>query len=414
MLLSAFSLLVGCLPPSPQADVVLVVQAGDPALQKHQKVVEARLRHLADGRLKLRASDRTRALLMEEGGRQDRENRIVEAKSLVQRAEERFRELDDEQALSLLVRAIARVTPAHQHPEAIELLAQAHLVAGAIFLARSRVDAARQRLQRALDFKPDISPPRHRFSPEVLAELAAVRDTQPIRPTGRLEVRTRPEVPAKVFIDGRFESMSPAILQNVGAGPHTVRVSADGFRSHIVSVSIEPGGGSTLVAPLFRDPERQEIDRLAGHLRTDTSPDDILKLIAERAHAEHVLLAEPELATELTSLGTATIAVNLMMPGVGRTRSPDLAEAHIKDAFHRLLACEQMLKISSGPAVAILGAPLLRNTVRPIPEPTPWWQRSWFWAVCAIATVGLAGVGVATRMGRGPPEAVRVVLVPRP
>ncbi|MEQ8980758.1 MAG: hypothetical protein RL846_22640, partial [Deltaproteobacteria bacterium] len=181
-----FALLASAAPDCASLDdaapTVLVTVAADSGLAAAVPAVERAARSTTNAWVDPAT---TRAILVREGGHEGRAAALLDARSLVARAEERFRELETEEALQIIAEATSKLAAIHAQPGAVEVLAHAHFLAGAIYVARDRVDAARRRLLRALDLNPSIAPPRHRYNPRVLAELEAARAG--LREVGRLE-----------------------------------------------------------------------------------------------------------------------------------------------------------------------------------------------------------------------------------
>jgi hypothetical protein len=138
--------LAACEPPAANEPVLLVVGAADPALLSRRATIEDALRAAAKGRLTFVSKESAARAIEAEGGQSERQATLVTARVLVQRADERFRELDDEEALELIAKATGSLASVHQEEGAIELLARAHLLAAAIYLARDRAPAAKNRM----------------------------------------------------------------------------------------------------------------------------------------------------------------------------------------------------------------------------------------------------------------------------
>jgi hypothetical protein len=402
-------------PPLRAGDpVLLVVSESDAALAEHHAALELAVRTASLGKLELLPAKMTQEALTAEGGREERERAVVDARVVLERAEEKFRELDDEEALSLIARATTRLSALHHAPGAIELLARAHLLAGAIYLSRGRTDAARQRLQRALDLEPELSPPRDRFAPEVLAELAGVRASAGVRATGRLSVRSGREKNA-VYLDGRKVGETPLHLEAVPAGNHLLRVSAPGETSAIESIQVTANEERVVEVMLVRDPEIAQLEQLDDRVRRGTGVGPLLELLSKRAGAERTLLAVVELASEPTASGTATIAATLIVERAGTARAKKIDRPSLADALDRALACANETPGKGELAPSLIGTLAVRpNVLRPVPEARSIHEEPWFWgAIFAVALV-VGSSFVVARAAGGPPEAVEVTLIPRP
>lgn len=416
LLITSWVLLAGACPTlSPQTPVVLAVSSADPELRAQQPSVQRKLRNLLDQRVKLVALDDTLRALSAEGGVQAREARVLEARVRLEQAEARFKELDDVAALTAVAEITTRLVSVHQDPEAIRLLARAHLLAAAIYLARDAREAVQARLYRALDLQPNLQVPRDRFDPRLIAELAAAEQSRGLRPTGRLEVRvSKPWLGTMVYVDGQPQGPAPLRLDALPAGPHLLRVSADGAHSELASLRIIAGETVHREVHLRVDPERQAMDRLAQGLRAeDQAPKARLSQLARRAQADHAIVAELLLAPQLSATGSATVAVRLWSSTGGTGWAPDASLASLSAAISGALGCEPTpWPARLAPPLLGLDAPLAGAV--PVPAPQAWWQAPWVWAVTAGVVLGAAGALVAARASSGPPESLSITLVPRP
>lgn len=402
-------------PPLRDGDpVLLVVSARDAALAEHHAALESAVRAAAAGRISLLPAAETRAALTAEGGREERERAVVEARVVLDRAEEKFRELDDEEALSLIARATTRLSALHHAPGAIELLARAHLLAGAIYVSRGRTDAARQRLQRALDLDPELSPPRDRFAPEVFAELAGVRASAGVRAAGRLSVRSG-DLKARVELDGRPVGETPLFLDAVGAGNHLLRVFAPGQLSAIESIQISANEERAVEVKLLRDPEVAALEQLDQRVRRNEELAPLLGLLSQRTGAQRTLLAVAELAAEPTASGTATIAATLVLERAGIARAKKIDRPTLASALDRALACADEAPNKRELAPSLMGLFDARTTpLAAVPEPRAVYEEPWFWGAVLMAALAVGSSFVVARAAGGPPDAVEVTLIPRP
>ena len=397
--------------PAPSGPALLVVTAADAQLRREAPAVESRLRQVLTGRLPLLPSNRAVQALTVEGGRADRAAAVVQAKVRMERAFERFRELEDRAALDHVSEVIARLSAVSQSLGAVELLAEAHLLAGAIFLARDRVDASQARLRRALQLAPDIEAPPARYAPRVRAELAALRGDP--GPMGWLTVElTEPHTGAEVFVDGRSLGPVPIDRAEVPAGRHLIRVSAPGRLSFHTTARVESTQLNEVRAQLPIDPEVSRIDDVAGWIGEPQRRGETLGLIARRAEAETVLLAEVRLSERRSATATATRAVVLRL-GDRPAQTTGLDRESLVARIDALLTCGPG-QVPPTTAPALTEWTLSSVAARPRAEPAPWYRQTWVWATFALVAVGTAGAFAAARHAEGPPDAVEITLVPRP
>ena len=335
----------------PEGPVLLVVTAADPALARQIPAVDQSLRQAMAGRLSLVGLPTTRRVLEAEGGQEARTQTILQAQLRMKRAFEQFRSLDDRGALSLAAEVTAQLSAVSQSPGAVELLAEAHLLAGAIFLARGRIDAAQARLRRALQLAPNLSAPPDRYAPRVRTELAALRDDP--GPLGILVVETAEAyAAAEIFVDGRSRGPAPQRLTDIAMGRHLVRVSAPGRLSFHTTVRIERNRPAKVRARLPPDPEAGQLARIPSALRRDETRDEMLDMLTRRSLAEAVIIAEIRLDALRSHTATGTLAVSLHM----RARPPQTTRVdrnNVRRGLDALLQCEPSRPMSAAaPAVA--------------------------------------------------------------
>ncbi|MEM7677973.1 MAG: PEGA domain-containing protein, partial [Myxococcota bacterium] len=389
----------------PKGDVLLVVTSADPHLRTEAVEVDRQIRRAIDDRLSLLPNAQTAAALTAEGGAADRAKTVIQARLRLNEAMERFRELEDAAALNALSDAIVRLSAVSQNPDAIDLLAEAHLLAGAVFLARNRIDAATTRLRRALALKPDIKAPSTRYAPRVRAELAALRGDPGTPAMLAIDVEAsvntdatpmKPSAAAAVFVDGRYRGAAPVVLSDVPAGRHLIRVSAPGRRSFHTTVRLADDDRiRRVVAPLPVDPEVQQIAEVTRWLGSDEARKHILDLLARRSEAQAVLLAELRLAPNRSLTATATRSVVLRLSANDRPpQTAALTATALREKIEALLRCDPpTLPEAVAPALAAWPTPAA--SVKAMTEPPGWWTKPWVWAAFALVAVGSAAAVAA-------------------
>ncbi|MCB9653646.1 MAG: PEGA domain-containing protein [Deltaproteobacteria bacterium] len=422
---------IACSPLPSDASIVLVVLPvnANPEAAPPAPAIAATIRAAAapaqdadsapeaghEGALRIVSDDVSRHALTVESQESQRIRAVDDARVMLAHAEERFRQLDDEVALGILAKATSRLASAHDQAGAIELLAETHLLAGAIYLARDRVDAARKRLQRALDLAPDIAPARDRYTSRLLAELEGLRAAEAQRPVGRVLVTLRnDDLAAEIFLDGRAVGTTPATLEAVGVGRHLLRITAPGRRSHVASIDVGQDADAQVSVHLPVDEELSAIMALGADWRAHRPIDETLRLIARRANANRTLLAIPMLSAALAPDGRAETALELVLSGGASPVYIDRCDpASVREALRTLMRCERTSPVPrAAPALLDLGNPLAQASA--VPSEPSLWAQPWFWAGAAITTVVVSSAVVMARTQKGPPEALRVTLVPRP
>lgn len=398
-------LAMACLPIDPVVRVLLVV-AEDPMVSQGQRAeLETRLRESGSW-LPPESSERA---LSEEGAREVRNQVILSARTRLRKAESLFRELEDEKALDVLAGITSSLTSVHQEPEALALLARAHLLAGAIYMARGRTQAGRNRLQRALDLDPDLTPSRARYAPQVLMEVAALKASD--RPAGRLVVEHLNGPPAWVYLDGRKLGRTPLALSAAPAGRHLLRVSRSGYTSFLSTVDVDPSRDTVVEVRLTADPEVQQIEDLNRRLDDPKSREPLLGLLRQRGDADRVVVARIVPARDTALDGHPEPYVELMSDGGGRSVGP-LRQA--PTVLERLAQCTAHWDpVYLAPAVAPRTSILTDG--RPYDPPKRKWTESpWVWGAAGAVVFGVTAALVASRASEGPPDSVQIQVTPRP
>lgn len=399
-----------CSPVDPAESLLLVVPEDPWVSAEARSRLESNLR---GGDWTFLSSDAsTRALGAERGAA--RRRRVLEENRLrLQRAAIQFRELEDELALDLVSDVTTELVGIHQEPGAVELLAEAHLLAGAIFLARGRIEAGRTRLQRALDLNPALAPPRDRYAPRVLAELANTRASEGTRPRGELFLRVRPAHDRmRAFIDGRpIEDWPERPFIGLGAGRHLIRVSAPGTLSYLGSVEVRPFESTELELRLAPDPVVARLSELSGRLRSGDDVDELLAALAQRAGANRTVAAWVRVSADAHPDGRDPLGATIVTQGGGRAEARSLDLEEVRGALDRSLACGSTSTTRLAPALI----PPASGRVSHEPDPPPrWYERPWIWAAVGVVAVGVTSSIVAARASSGPPDAVDIELIPRP
>jgi hypothetical protein len=397
-----------CAPLTPTEQVLLIVTAPPGTSPDVVQALDDQVRRLPVQWLPSEITDGT---LTQESGASARRRTVLQARARIRRAESLFRELEDDRALDLLTRSITELTAVHQEADAVALLAQSHLLSGAIFMARGRRDAARSRLRRALDLDPELAPSPARFSPRVLAELAALRATEDARARGRLEVEVDlPE--ATVFIDGRPRGRAPLRLDDVPVGRHLLRVSAPAHRSYLTTFSVRSDRTRLLDVRLSIDVETRAISQVQNRMAADEPMDDMLTQLTRRSGADRTVVISmvPSDATSVD--GRGQWAARIAIQASGSQIVHDLST--LPSRLLTLSRCQGLEANEGLFSVPALLDPSIPVAVAARPRRRAWYERSWVWAAAGGVLLGATVAVVAARSSGGPPDSVQVDVIPRP
>lgn len=380
-----------------------VLVEAEPSLERHAPLARALLADAAPFRPVAQAA--SHEALTAESGLRARRGGLERAWVMVDEAWEAFAELEDERALELVTAAVPYLVPAHADPRGARLLARAHLLAGAIYLARGRIDAAASRLRRALDLAPDLVPPSNT---RLIGALEAVRAAH--RGEGALEIRlSGTATVAEVSIDGRPAGRAPGRLL-VPTGRHLLRVSHPGQRSHVAPIEILDARATSVAVHLADDPLQLELARLGARLRAGLPLGPLQRRLARRAGADRTLVAALVLS-EQRSGGSARPGLLIELEGAGRAFAPRLDRSAVREALQALAGCRATEDVRPVAPALALGTPAVRTEARP-PSPLP--LPALVFAGLALAGLGIAA-GLAIGQGSsGPPDDVSIRLIPRP
>ena len=394
---------------------MVVVTAAAPTLEPYVTLARALIRGAAPFQV---ASDaQTLEVLTAERGLQERRARIEEASVLLAEAEASFTELEDRRALEQVAKATPLLVASQAEPEALALLARTHLLAGAIFVARGRLDAAQQRLQRALDIDPEITPPA---SLRLLGALEAVRARSKRRQRGWIFVELAGTATAGVvFLDGRKIGVAPGRFEDILQGRHLIRVSARDREGHAGTLAVRAGTGSTMQVHLPIDETRARFRELGPRLAFGGSVRVAQSRLSERARVDRTLVASVVPGHRRGPDAGLTLALIVDLQGSGRARVEHLDRVESAAVLRALARCEG--PAWPGEAPVALAAPSFPDRspprsgpMAPTPGREPMWKKPWFWATTALLTVGLVGGLAAAHGASGAPDDLAITLVPRP
>lgn len=403
-----------CRPLGPEEKVLAVVVASHPELGRQLTWARALVNGAAP--FPLASAGETAEALGAESGLRRRRARVGEGRALLQKAETRFSELEDKDALNLIAEATPLLVAAHAEPSALTLLARCHLLAGAIFVARDRLDAAQSRLQRALDIDPDVAPSTNL---RLLGVLEAVRAGQATRGQGWLDVRlTGSATAARVYLDGRPIGLAPGRFEAIGVGRHLLRVSAPGHLSYTATAEVLEAQGTELTVSLPADDFAKELTRLGPKLGAGLRVAELQARLRERVGVERTLVAGLVPGTRRSDDGGLGTELILDLEEAGRVRVASDDPEAVRGAARRLAECE----LGSAPFAWSLAAapplpgpgPAQLTTLEPHSPPSPFWTSPWFWGLSACAAILVAGGLAAVHGASAPPDSLSVTLIPRP
>lgn len=347
-----------------------------------------------------------------ETGWVDRHARFVRAKEGLAQAKMLYRDLDSGAALNQLAAIMPDLAASQSEGNAIDLLAEAHLLAATILNASGRLDAARARLARTLFLKPKISVDPAQYPPDLVAELEAMRKELANPPSGALKATYALPPGTRLYVDGHLQEdgHQPGVWE-VPAGRHLVRFVAPQRFSYERSVRVNARAITDVPAYLARDHELEDLGHLASLLRNPSTREKALATVAKRAGATTAVVGVMEPSIRREPNGLPLQALTLYAPSRPPVYLPDLSSAELDNGVEALLTCQD--RPMPGVASAYLGTtdPLYRAEVI---KSTPFYRRPWFWAITGAAVVAGAAVAVAFENTPELPDSFQATIVPRP
>lgn len=398
-----------CQPLSPDEKLMLWVRAVEPRFEGDELLARALIADALPTEL-VGLSTARRALEAEAGWR-SRRDAVDTAELQIIAAERSFAELEDERALDLIASATPMLVAAQREPGAMEFLARAHLLAGAIFVARGHVDAAARRLGRALDIQPDLEPDANL---RLLGLLEAVQTQQAHRLTGQLAIElSSTATVAEIYLDGHRWGTAPGLLKDIPEGRHLFRASAPGYRSYLGTVAIVAEETVRMPVRLAEDDVLAGIEGAAHRVSVGSSVDDAQAALTRRAEADRALIVAVTAGTARTAEGGLAPALVLDLEDGPRARMSELTRAAAQRAIDALGRCD----IPEPPALSLApplpAAPVHPTSIllKPSPEPA---IPAWAWVGAATLVLGAAAAVAIAHGASAEPDHVSVTLVPRP
>ncbi len=167
---------------------------------------------------------------------------------------------------------------------------------------------ARKAVEISLILWPEQTNLEYAYSVEMVKLFNEVYATVANRRSRKLKIVTEPEN-AVVVVDGREATQSPAVVTNLVAGPHVVRIAMDGYEQWASFETVKDQGDNVLNVQLSPIPQKAEFDmKLVAVSRT-------MKKTPEEATPNLVALKEFLGAHELIVLEGTMLGENFELKG---------------------------------------------------------------------------------------------------
>jgi len=192
----------------------------------------------------------------------------TEAERLVQKGIDEYNDLEFENAIQLLERALNLGLPDKPKVEAYKYLGFAYIV-------KERIPKAKEMFKQLLEIDPN-----HQLSPHASPKLSQVFNEvksqfKPSVKTGSISVESTPEG-ASIYLDGELQDVkTPTTLKNVKLGEHTVKLFLEGYEDFEKSVTVQANQTAEVISTLTEiEKSRAQVEpvKKAGAIFVESEP----------------------------------------------------------------------------------------------------------------------------------------------
>jgi len=249
---------------------------------------------------------------------------------------------------------------------------------------------------RALVYEPGAALDAATFPPELVHAFSTVRAGVAARPRGSLSVFTTPDL-ARVWVDGRFQGVTPCEVGGLVAGPHQVWLRRLGHAGAGGLVEVEGGARAEWSLRLAPAPGAVELaDALDEAVRAlPLGGARALTAWAARQGLRWVLVGRLSQAGAGFALQTAWLEVGsgrfLGARQAGLAAVPAAGSADLRALLSSLLSREGGVLESLPPEAALPGQVELQDEARFQEQERPWWKRWEVWTGIGAGLVVVAG-----------------------
>jgi hypothetical protein len=355
--------------------------------------------------------------------------------ALVERARQRYFELDFPAAAAMATQAIELY---RSQPTALgsgEGLVTAHLVAALASIELGADDIATSHFVAVQTLRPEQALSRSEYSPGVVAAFEKVRESRGVTAgNGPLSISSSPAF-ATVRLDGRPVGATPLTLAAVPPGEHFIEVARDRYVTQVFWQTVTKDGAEVALT-LKESPEallRQQVARGVS----EASPDVVVaagELAAVLGVDAVLLLAVGEPDRPGIPAQSTEAAAQYLVSAARISRDAGTARAYVGIDRDLLSAPRQvtalvahLLSAESDTAPAAIGLPAPRRPdyahaflgLAPPPleittslQPEPLWLQGWVWTIAGavIVCAATAGTIIYLKTRSAPSPGVRVTV----
>lgn len=273
---------------SPQPKLVVLVVPATPAAQENAGRVDyvARQAVSRSGRF-----DIVRLIDALDAENADaRERRVTDGSAALESARTANNELDSNKAIAEADRAMKAFSDSDLTQHMKELVG-AWIFKIAALIGNGEDKAAQMEMDKLLAVAPNAEFSRDLFPPDDLAYAEKIRK-QYAKAEQSMQVTTTP-TGAEVFVDGRFQGISPVTVKGLPAGDHFVTVKAPGYllaqqksQPGPVEIALEKAEAypryAALVQKVVKDPDGPQRDEAAKEFGKWIGVDQVLLAIVDQ------------------------------------------------------------------------------------------------------------------------------------
>lgn len=246
-----------------------------------------------------------------------------EAEELVKKGRAAYEEFELDKASKVLKDALVRYQRHAGHLSSYERLAEVHMLLGAIYSLEGQQKKATSSMQYAYSAFPGIQPDPRLYNPS-MRELFewSVKELRR-NSSGSVAVTSTPSY-ARVYVDGSFRGVTPALVTKLGPGPHQLKLLKDGFRHFGRIVRVKAGREAEESVTLKPTNHFDNFDNLTSAaiesvegVRQDDLPDSLPQAIEELGSfldSDVLLLMAVRLDGDRVRIQASQVDLNATLP----------------------------------------------------------------------------------------------------
>ncbi|MBI3179244.1 MAG: PEGA domain-containing protein [Deltaproteobacteria bacterium] len=238
------------------------------------------------------------------------------AQEMTEKGRSAYETLDLDLAVDHLNSALAKYERHAGSVTDVAKVAEVLMLLGASHILRGEEKTGAKRLGQAIAIHSTVEPDPRIFNPGMREIFQKASEELAKRPTGSLSLSSNPSY-ARVFVDGKFVGVTPAIVDKLSEGRHFVRLVKAGFAESGKVIEVVGGHEASGVETLKESDAYAELDALAEaalpalpNKRTGDSVGEVFRQLGVLLDADMVLMAEVRLDGERVRVLAVQVDVN--------------------------------------------------------------------------------------------------------